>query len=172
MSEETDDTEPDRYPVGIPVQDLDQWLPATQLLPVLKSESGHGIPLRDLLKLDPQDMIAAFQIHPNWQATIAWQTTRQEVRTQRAKRDLGRAEALVFQEHRSRLMGASARSPGVDLVNSYVVLDPRVIAAQDQLFAEEEKLGAWKAATGAMYARRECLINMGAEVRLERKSGT
>lgn len=170
MSEETEE-EPDRYEAATTHVDIDAWLPATQLLPVLKSESGHGIPLRDLLKIDPQNLIMDFQIHPNWQATIAWQTTRQEVRTQRAKRDLGRAEALVFQEHRARLMGASARSPGVDLVNSYVVLDPRVIAAQDQLFAEEEKLGAWKAATGAMYARRECLINMGAEVRLERKSG-
>ncbi len=169
MSEETSDTVQGSV---TPEYDIDAWLPATQLLPVLMSESGHGIPLRDLLKIDPQNMIMDFQIHPNWQATIAWQTSRQEIRTQRAKRDLGRAEALVFQDHRSRLMGTTTRAPGVDLVNSYVVLDPRVIEAQDRLFAEEEKLGAWKAATGAMYARRECLINMGAEVRLERKSGT
>ncbi len=151
--------------------DITDYLPAEVLLPILTASNGSRIPVRDLLRIDPNNLVHEFQIHPNWQATIAWQTSLQEVKVARLDRDVERLEASLYIRERSRMTAEGKKTPGVELIKSYVTVDPALRDLQDRLFDEKEKLGAWKAAANAVYARRECLINMGAETRLDRKTG-
>lgn len=143
--------------------------PATQLLPVLRNDEGHKVPLSALLKIDPSDMISELRVQAAWQAVISYQTTRQEVKVSRLKREVDKIEAGLFIEYRAGVAAKTTRAPGVELIKSYVAVDPRLTSAQDKLFAAEEELGAWKAAISAMHARRECLINMGADLRIDKK---
>jgi len=151
--------------------DISDYLPAPELLPILTAGNGSKIPVRDLLRIDPNNLVHEFQIHPNWQASIAWHTSLQEVAVSRLERDIDRMEAHLYIRERTRLTASGGRAPGVELVKAYVTVDPALVELQDRLFREREKLGAWKAAANAVYARRECLINMGAETRLDRKTG-
>lgn len=151
-------------------EEMNAWLPKAQLLPVLMSENNERIPLSDLLRIDPASMVMELRVQSSWQAVISYRCMMQEVVVQRAERDLDRTEATLFIEFRGTLAAKGAKVPSAELVKSYVATDPRLIRAQDALFAAKEKLAAWKSAMQAMHARRECLINMGAEVRIDKKS--
>lgn len=148
--------------------DLSRYLPAKVLLPVLTAEDGSKVPLNSLLQLDPQNLLTEYGIHAPWHATVSWGYYRQQVETERAKRELSRTEAQLYLDHRTRLGAGAARAPSAELVKSWVEVDPRLEEAQERYFAAMERLGAWRAASEAMQSRRECLISMGAEVRRER----
>lgn len=145
-------------------------IPNRALMPVLVTESGDKVPICDLLLIDPTTLIQDLQIQPSWQAAVSYQCTLQEVRVSRLEREVDKTEAQLSIDHRNKIKAATGKAPGVETVKSYVLSDPILTNVQNKLFEAREKLGAWKAAISALHARRECMINMGAEVRIDKKA--
>ena len=144
-------------------------LPHQSLIPRLKTSNGDKIPLSALLRIDPEDLIREYELQAPWMAVIQYEYGLIELRIERKEREIKEVEAAVFLRTRDRLRLGN-KIPNEATIKANVVVDDAIKALYVELFQLKEQVVALTAARTAFLARKDMLISLGAEVRLDKKS--
>jgi len=91
------------------------------------------------------------------------------MKAERAKRKIKVAESRRFVSLRDMLESKMGKAPSNEVVSHNVNIDPDICTLYDEYYDLQETADALDSARFALYARREILIQMGAETRLDRK---
>jgi hypothetical protein len=146
-----------------------QTAPPKASLPVVCGVDGSEIPLYTLLHINPEAVRNDFQHAATWQATVAYAAAVKRLALARLKRRIKKAESVRFLQLRDLMTAKLGKAPSNELVDHNVRVDPKISDLWDEYEALEEESEALESARFALYARREMLISMGAETRLDRK---
>ena len=146
-----------------------QDAPTVESLPSIRGVDGSPIPLHTLLHIDPESVRNDFEHAASWQATVAYAAAVKKLAVERKRRDIKKAESRRFLALRDQLERKMGKPPSIDVVNHNVNIDPVVSEMWDEYFDLAAESDALESARFALYARREMLISMGAETRLDRR---
>ena len=138
------------------------------MLPKVTTEDGKEIPLKALLTIDPDDLVSEYELQSPWMAVLQYEFGKIELRIERKEREIKEVEAEVFISVRDRLR-LGGKAPNEATIKANVVVDEQIKKLYAELFALKEKAVALSAARLAFLARKEMLISLGAEVRMDRK---
>lgn len=144
-----------------------QPFPTKRELPVLKTRTGRVVPIKELLRLDQQNLADDYELQAPWSAVIQDICGSFKVQLERQERAVKRTEARKFLSYRDS--GAGGKAPSVDVVKALVASDPEVEEEFQKLFELQEQYEAAMAVNMAMQARKDMLVNLGADVRLSRR---
>lgn len=142
--------------------------PSSKDLPELLTESGVKIPLQDLLEIEPDKVGLYLSNQAGWQAVIAYSHGKAKLATERLKKRVEEVEAETF----ISIWRAHKGVKGVtmDVIKNLVVIDPNYEAARLRYLKAKETELAFETARNAMQVRCEMIIQLGADVRLEKKA--
>lgn len=138
-------------------------------IPQLRSSGGSRIPVVELLRIDPGNLHEAFVNHATWQGFISFQHAEAKLMVARAERMIKQLRAerwLYFKENLEELFSIKAT---IDSIESAIERDPEVKKAYDALFALEYRERQLDALRSAFLARKDMLVNLGADERAERR---
>lgn len=140
--------------------------PKKEDLPHLTTEAGNGIPVYDILDINTDHPEYYLRDQTDWQALVSYQHGLAKLRVEHAERNLEETKAEVF-------IGICNSNKGtkmtVDYIKSLVTIDDRVKKAKNKIEVAKERESALESMRWAMQTRKEMLIQLGADVRLERK---
>lgn len=142
------------------------FMPNAADLPQLVTAGGAIMPFPQLIAIDPQNLMAEYEQHAAWQATIGYACAKAQSFAESLKRRVKRMEASKYFSVQEDLRKAGTRAT-VDAITNTVLLDPDIIDAQDALGAAEEKAAILEQALRAFIARKDMLVNLGAHERAE-----
>lgn len=145
------------------------YSPGKDSLPRVQTADGTDIPLNKLLNIDPDAVRADFQHVPGWQAAVAYAASLAKLRVDIKRRKIKEMESAKYIQMREILSDKLEKPPSEALIMHNVNVDPEIRNLYRELFDLERSSGALEAAKYAMYTRRDILIQMGAETRLDRK---
>jgi hypothetical protein len=146
-----------------------EYLPHPSLIPKLKTSGGDRIPLSALLRIDPENLIHEYELQSPWMAVLQHEYGLVELQIERKEREIKEAEAEAFLRVREQLR-LGGRVPNEATIKANVTVDERVKSLYQDLFSLREQEVVISAARLAFNARKEMLISLGAEVRLDKKS--
>lgn len=145
------------------------YLPSPSLIPKLTTASGNKIPLNALLRIDPENLVQEYELQSPWMAVLQYEYGLVELRIEKKEREIKEAEAEVFLRTRERLR-LGGKAPNEATIKANVVVDERIKELYEQLFSLKEQANVLGAARNAFLTRKDMLISLGAEVRLDKKS--
>jgi hypothetical protein len=148
---------------------MSDYLPDPALIPKLTTESGRKIPLNALLRIDPENLIQEYELQSPWTAVLQYEYGLVELNIEKKEREIKEVEAEVFLKTRERLR-LGGKAPNEATIKANVVIDERIKDLYKQLFFLKEQANALSAARNAFLTRKDMLISLGAEVRLDKKS--
>lgn len=148
---------------------ITDYLPHPSLVPKLKTSNGDKIPLNALLKIDPDDLVREYELQAPWMAVIQYEYGLVELRIEKKEREIKEMESAVFLRTRDRLRLGN-KIPNEATIKANVVVDDTIKTLYAELFQLKEQAVALTAARTAFLARKDMLISLGAEVRLDKKS--
>jgi hypothetical protein len=148
---------------------MKEYLPHPSLIPKLTTSSGEKIPLGALLKIEPENLVQEYELQAPWMAVLQYEYGLIELKIERKEREIKEIEAEVFLSTRERLR-LGGKAPNEATIKANMVTDDRVRALHRDLFFLKEQEVVLTAARMAFNARKEMLISLGAEVRLDKKS--
>lgn len=134
--------------------------------PLLETESGHKIPVYDLLEIQPDKISSYLCEQAEWQAVILFSHGKWKLGVEQLKRRVEEIEAAVYIELHTKMAGQKAT---VDLLKSFVIIDDRVKVARNKLREAQKVENAFESMRHAMQTRKDMLIQLGADVRLDKK---
>ena len=124
----------------------------------------------DLLKIDPENLLNEYEVQAGWESVVTYHHALARTRIAIAERNIKELEAELFLDFRSRLKGESSRLPSVDVLKAMVTDSKSVREAYQKL----SELMLWESQLSALrlgfQCKRDMLINMGAELRIDKKS--
>jgi hypothetical protein len=147
---------------------MKDYLPHSSLIPKLTTANGEKIPLGALLKIDPENLIQEYELQAPWMAVLQYEHGLIELKIDRKEREIKEAEAESFLKIRERLR-LGGKVPNEATIKANMVVDERIKALYRDLFSLRDQEVALTAARVAFNARKEMLISLGAEVRLDKK---
>jgi len=135
-------------------------------LPYIVTESGSEIPVYDLLDINTDHPEFYLRDQTDWQALISSQHGIAKLRVEHLENKLEETKAEVFVEVSKASKGLKVT---VDYIKSLVIIDDRVKKIKAKIELAREKESALESMRWAMQTRKDMLIQLGADVRLERK---
>ncbi len=148
---------------------MSDYLPHPSLIPKLKTRNGDKIPLNALLTIDPENLVREYELQSPWMAVLQYEYGLVELSIERKEREIKEAESEVFLKTRDRLRLGN-KIPNEATIKANVVVDERIKNLYQELFSLKEQANALSSARNAFLTRKDMLISLGAEVRLDKKS--
>ena len=124
------------------------------------------VDLRDLLIIDPENLVHDYQTIHHWIAVFSHQIGILTISISNAKKDLMRLNARLGISLRSSMTKKMTEKT----VESHITLDESYIAAQANIDALEFRKHSLQVALTACENKRDMVINMGAELRKRRSA--
>jgi hypothetical protein len=146
----------------------EDYLPNHTLIPKLATASGVKIPLNALLRIDPENLIQEYELQAPWMAVLQYEYGLVELDIERKEREIKEAEATVFLKTRERLR-LGGKAPNEATIKANVIIDDHIKDLYSQLFSLKEQANVLSAARSSFLTRKDMLISLGAEVRLDKK---
>lgn len=143
--------------------------PHKEDLPLLETESGHKIPVYDILEIQPDKISSYLCEQAEWQGTIQFAHGKWKLVVEQLKRRVDEVEATVYVELHTKFAGQKAT---VELLKNLVILDDRVKVAKNKLRDAQQSENAFESMRHAMQTRKDMLIQLGADVRLDKKQSS
>jgi hypothetical protein len=143
------------------------FLPRPEDLPQLRTADGHPIPFAQLLAIDVDNISAEYETHAAWLATIGYASAEAAAYVTKLERKLARLGAQLLFSKTAEAHAAGLKRT-VDAIKAMILIDEEYVALEDELTEAERKAGILKSGLTAFAARRDMLVNLGAEERLNR----
>lgn len=145
------------------------YLPAPGMIPKIVTSDGTKIPLSKLLRIDPDGLVQEYELQAPWVAVIQFEYGKVELAVERKERQIKEVEAATLTRTRDR-MRLGTKVPNEATLKAAVVSNEEVKELYQELFSLKDTLNALNAARLAFSVRKDMLVSLGAEVRLDRKS--
>jgi hypothetical protein len=107
------------------------------------------------------------QRHPSLRAWVNATHEVARLAESRAEWELNKARAVALLESRAQADAQTGKAKTVDVLRAESEVAPAVVAAQQELFAAQEKRGALRAMADALEDRKDMLIQLSARQRQE-----
>jgi hypothetical protein len=140
--------------------------PKEEDLPLIVTENGNDIPVYALLDINTDHPEFYLRDQCDWQALVSYQHGLAKLRVEHLEDRLEAIKAEVYQQITQAHQGSKAT---VDYIKSLVTTDTRVLGAKSKIQVAKEREMALESMRWAMQTRKEMLIQLGADTRLERK---
>lgn len=138
--------------------------------PEAVTTSGSRIPIDQLLRVDPSNIRPHLETHAAWQAVISHAASVARLKVEISERHIKELESEKFIHYYTILSDKMGKPPSVDVVKHNVANDSEVRHAYKELFARKYKSSQLEDIRFSMHTRKEMLINLSAESRLDRRS--
>ena len=145
---------------------MSDYLPSKSCLKDITLRDGTVVPLRSLIRINPDNLVPDYELQAPWMAVIALEYTTIELEIEIKERSIKEMEAAASLRARKNSAGTKLTEA---TVRAKAVNDPEVREAYEELWELKREILPISAARTAFYARKEMLISLGAEVRLDRK---
>lgn len=139
--------------------------PPKRIYPVLDVD-GERLKVPTLLSIDPDDLDGEYQMLSSWSATISYQAMLCSVRVEKQERKIKELESEAY----LKLLSSAAKKPSEGSLKANVALSAVVKAAYTELYKLMEDQCAWEALKQGMAAKKDMIVNLGASLRLDKKS--
>lgn len=140
--------------------------PKKEDLPYLVTESGSEIPVYELLDINVDHPEFYLRNQVDWQALVSYQHGLAKLQVELLESRLEEIRSEVFVQVMSAVKGTKAT---VEYIKSLVTVDERVKKAKRKIELAKQRESALDSMRWAMQTRKEMLIQLGADTRLERK---
>lgn len=139
------------------------------MIPKLKTSDGRVIPLAALIRIEPENLIPEYELQAPWTAVLQYEYGILELLIEKKEREIKETESELFISVRDRLR-LGTRAPNEATIKATVASDQQMKDLYQELFALKEKMIPLNAARVAFNVRKDMLVSLGAEVRLDKKS--
>jgi len=124
----------------------------------------RAVNVRELLMIDPENLIIDYQTIHHWIAVTATKVANYTVMISQKKRELARAEARV-----SRVGRNTEKKLTEAAIKIHVTLDPGISEIQDKIATLEANKGVFAILLDALENKMAMVMNLGAEKRTNHK---
>jgi hypothetical protein len=146
--------------------------PSVEDLPDVQTESGHEIPIMDLLHVDPDNLPNGMAEQADWQALIGYQHALAVLRREKLDRKLKELEATVSVRVFEEIEEEDGKRPTIAMIDNRVMTNSAVIGLKDKIEVAKLREKSLEVLRSAFQTRKDMLIQLGAEIRLDRKLTT
>lgn len=146
--------------------DMFALLPPASSLPLV-TRRNQRIDFDTLVKIDPDNLSAAFTNQASWAGFFNFNSALSSARVERQVRKIKEMEGELYLHYKS---SATSKKMTVEEVKAAVYSDPKLKACHDELFALRKEQAAWDAAKWAWGDRRDMLMQLGADHRADKKN--
>lgn len=146
------------------------YLPHSSMMPVVSTFNGERIPFSNLIRIDPDNLIPEYELQAPWAAAIGYSASMKEIEIERVERDIKTTEARSFIAAKKKLDDTKPVPDTLAKARSQVTAELEEL--YEKLFKLKEEAAALVSARISWATRKEMLISLGAETRIDKKSSS
>jgi hypothetical protein len=139
-------------------------LPDASMLPALTTSTGEEIPFAQLIAIDPNNLMAEYEVHAAWQATISYAFAKANNELAIRKRLLKRTQAALFFAYKQQFEKEGIKATN-DAISNAITSDQAIQDLEDEVGELEHKAEVLSGALRAYHDRKDMLVNLGAHDR-------
>lgn len=135
---------------------------------VLESSDGYKVNVNKLLRVDENNIQEAYTTQAAWSHFFLREASEAKLLVERQRRHIAELKGKTYLEYKHEAADSNLKPP-VSQLEAAVESDTRVADAHKKLHRLQKNALQWEAVQYAWRDRLQMLIQLGAELRLEKK---